>query len=359
MKMRSLALLLLALGVLHGATASAQLTPGWSRVDLDQQSTYYDYYVPGGLAAGAKVPVIVFLHRAGMEPMDYREALQGAADAAGAVLALPRSESHFGWGFTSDAGIINAAVEHLGGVVEINEFRLALAGHGDGVRFALERALDPATAYSAVFGVGASSSSLPAAAELEHLPPVRLYYGANDENRTQYLEPLRAGLEGRGIAVQVEVLAGNGADDLPAAAMAAGFEFLVAQSLGGQITQFGCENGEETICLTGGRFRVSVDWETAEGGTGSGKVADLRSDGSGLFWFFNAKNWELLVKVLDGCDLNQHFWVFMAASTNLEYTLTVEDMLAQTSVVYTNPQGRAAPAINDTSALETCDATAE
>ncbi|HUP25886.1 MAG TPA: hypothetical protein VNB06_23480 [Thermoanaerobaculia bacterium] len=360
MKMRSLALLVLALGVLHGATASAQPSPGWSRVDLDQQSTYYDYYVPGGLAAGA-TPVIVFLHRSGKEPMDYREALQGAADAAGAVLAVPLSQSHFGWGFPGDAGIINAAVEHLHGVVEINELRLALAGHGDGAWFALERALDPATAttYSAVFGIGASSSSLPAAAELEHLPPVRLYYGANDENRNHYLEPLRADLEGRGISVQVEVLAGNGADELPAAAMEAGFEFLVAQSRGGLITEFGCENGEETICLTGGRFRVSVDWETAEGGGGAGKVANLRSDGSGLFWFFNSKNWELLVKVLDGCDLNQHFWVFMAASTNLEYTLTVEDMLAQTSVVYTNPQGRAAPAINDTSALETCDATAE
>lgn len=362
MKLRSvafLALVTLALGTFQVTAATAQPAPGWSRVDLELYSTHYDYYVPSGLASGAKAPVIVFLHRAGLQPSDYRDALQTAADAAGAVLALPLSTSNLGWGFPNDAGIVNAALEDLQGVLTVNEFRIALAGHGDGASFALDRALDPGTAFSAFFGIGTSSSVLPADAELEHLPPVRLLYGEDDPAREANLAALQTALEGRGITVEVDVADNADGDDLPADQIEAGFEFLVAQSRGGLITQYGCENGEETICLTGGRFRVTVDWEAADGNAGAGKVADLRSDGSGLFWFFNPKNWELLVKVLDACAINDHFWVFLAASTNLEYSITVEDLLAQTSVVYTNPQGQAAPAVNDTAALETCGATAE
>ncbi len=38
---------------------------------------------------------------------------------------------------------------------------------------------------------------------------------------------------------------------------------------------------------------------------------------SGLFWFFDDDNWEMLVKVLDGCGTNGHFWVFLAAATDV------------------------------------------
>jgi hypothetical protein len=46
---------------------------------------------------------------------------------------------------------------------------------------------------------------------------------------------------------------------------------------------------------------------------------------SGLFYFFNENNWEMLVKVVDGCAFNNHYWVFAAATTNIEYVLTVTD----------------------------------
>jgi hypothetical protein len=330
---------------------------GWSRIDLEIYSTYFDLYRPSGVDTAVKAPVIVFLHRGGEEPGDYREALQAAADAANAVLALPLATSNFGWGFPNDAGIVNATVESLQDLITVNESRIALAGHGDGASFALDRVLDPGTAFSAFFGIGNNNSLLPAPAELEHLPPVRLLYGEDDPARESTMAALQGALEARGITVETEVVDGADAEALPAASIETGFAFLVAQSRAGLVTQYGCENGEETICLTGGRFRVTVDWESADGNAGAGKVADLRSDGSGLFWFFNPLNWELLVKVLDACAINEHYWVFLAASTNLEYTITVEDLLAQTSVVYTNPQGQAAPAVNDTSALDTCDAS--
>ena len=91
-----------------------------------------------------------------------------------------------------------------------------------------------------------------------------------------------------------------------------------------------------------------------QGETGLAQVVPFGSDDSGLLYFFSPNNWEMLIKVLDGCPLNSHFWVFAAATTNVEYTLRVTD--TETGVVkeYWNPLGNAAPSITDTSAFSTC-----
>ncbi len=123
-----------------------------------------------------------------------------------------------------------------------------------------------------------------------------------------------------------------------------------------------CVATEGILCLgEQGRFRVEVAWNDFQDGSGVGRQAQLeqagsaKSDDSGLFYFFAQDNWELLVKVLDGCDLNDHFWVFSAAMTNVEYTLTVTDKVSGVVKTYTNPLGSAAAALNDTNAFATCD----
>ena len=73
-----------------------------------------------------------------------------------------------------------------------------------------------------------------------------------------------------------------------------------------------------------------------------------------MFYFFNPDNWEMLVKVLDGCAINDHFWVFHAATTNVEYTLTVTDTVVGTTEVYGNGLGTPAPTILVTEAFATC-----
>ena len=77
-------------------------------------------------------------------------------------------------------------------------------------------------------------------------------------------------------------------------------------------------------------------------------------DDSGLFYFFSLKNWEVLVKVLDGCDITGHFWVFAASATDVGYTLSVTDTANGTVKEYRNPIGQIAPALTDTSAFATC-----
>jgi PKD repeat protein len=110
------------------------------------------------------------------------------------------------------------------------------------------------------------------------------------------------------------------------------------------------------LCLNGDRMRVEVEWRDFDGERGIGQVVPvpIESEDSGLFWFFKANNWEMLVKVVDGCSFNQHFWVFAAATTNVEYTLRVTDTLTGVEKEYRNPLGTAAPAITDTMALATC-----
>jgi hypothetical protein len=99
---------------------------------------------------------------------------------------------------------------------------------------------------------------------------------------------------------------------------------------------------------------VEVEWRDFQGNVGMGQVVPFGSDDSGLFYFFGADNWEMLVKVLRGCGLNQHYWVFAAATTNVEYTLTVTDTATGKRQSYENPLGERAPAITDTSAFATC-----
>ena len=120
----------------------------------------------------------------------------------------------------------------------------------------------------------------------------------------------------------------------------------------------GCTPSETRLCLTGERFAVTVAWRDAEGATGSAQLVPHGSDDSGLLWFFEPDNWEMLVKVLDGCGINDRFWVFAAATTDVEYTLRVEDTASGEVRDYFNPLGTASPALADTDAFATCGAAA-
>lgn len=115
-----------------------------------------------------------------------------------------------------------------------------------------------------------------------------------------------------------------------------------------------CRDTSTVLCVNEERFAVTIEWRDFNGLTGSGRVVDAQSDDSGIFWFFDSENWEVLVKVLDGCATNGHFWVFAAATTNVEYTLRVEDALTGQVVSYFNPLGTSAAAVTDTTALDSC-----
>ncbi len=115
-----------------------------------------------------------------------------------------------------------------------------------------------------------------------------------------------------------------------------------------------CVADANHLCLTGGRFRVSLSWRTDTGATGLGTGVSLGED-AGMFWFFSANNPEVFVKVLDACfDPFQHFWVFAAGLTNVETSLRVVDTATGQSRSYDRPLGTLYEAVSDTRAFSTC-----
>lgn len=99
------------------------------------------------------------------------------------------------------------------------------------------------------------------------------------------------------------------------------------------------------------RFELSVEWTDFDGNTGYGVPALPEGGDSAIFYFFDADNWELLAKVLDGCAVNGHYWVFASASTDVEYVFEVRDLETGERSRYVSPLGVASEAITDTTAL--------
>lgn len=114
-----------------------------------------------------------------------------------------------------------------------------------------------------------------------------------------------------------------------------------------------CQPSATTLCLNGGRFRVEADWDTGQGAQGAGQAVELTAD-TGLFWFFDPDNIESVVKVLDGCALNQRYWVFAGGLTNVRTEITITDTATGEVETYINPQGTAFLPIQDTDAFATC-----
>ena len=116
-----------------------------------------------------------------------------------------------------------------------------------------------------------------------------------------------------------------------------------------------CVDDEFTLCLHDNRFRVTVDFRRPSDSTPQHAHRIPFTERAGMFWFFNEANIEMLIKVQNACvEPFNRYWVFFAATTNVEFTLTVVDTQAQMAKVYTNPQGMAALPIQDTGAFATC-----
>ena len=86
------------------------------------------------------------------------------------------------------------------------------------------------------------------------------------------------------------------------------------------------------------RFLVEVEWQGFDGTVGDGHGQTISED-TASFWFFGASNLELVIKVLDGSDINGHFWVFFGSLTNVAFDLTVTDLVTGASRTWSNPGG--------------------
>jgi hypothetical protein len=73
----------------------------------------------------------------------------------------------------------------------------------------------------------------------------------------------------------------------------------------------------------------------------------------GDFWFFGAASTDLVIDLIDACDVNGHYCVCYGATTTVDDELTVVDTVNGTTRTYSDPAA-AAPFL-DTTAFDTCE----
>jgi pimeloyl-ACP methyl ester carboxylesterase len=328
--------------------AFAQVPSGWRRIDIPTTGSYLLRYVPAALDTTRPVPVVLFFHGSNGSPEDYQSFVFPAADKAGCVVVMPKSASSAGWGTGNDAQTVTEALRLVRAEMPVDDQRVAVAGHSAGGAWAYLVAYG-SSSYSAVFTLSAPFYTVSTLADSHYKPPIRMYYGTTDPNYTAARPSLEAQWGRLGVSWEEDVQTGFGHNTWPAGSMADGFQFLVGKSR----AAVGCVADATHLCLQKGRFRVEASWD-ANGASGKGQTVPGASPDSGLLWFFSPDNWELMVKVLDGCAVNGRYWVFAAGTTDVHYVLTVTDTLTGGTARYENPAGRAAAAVTDAGAFQTC-----
>ncbi len=345
-KLRCLLCLICALA----APAFGQPGSGWSRVDVPATGSYFWRYVPQSLDTSRPAPLVLFFHGAGSTPDVYQNFVRDAAETAGCVLALPKS-SGLSWENGTDEQTVTETLRLVRAGLPVDDRRIGLAGHSAGGAWAYLLAY-AGSIYSGVFSLSAPWYPVSALADPAYKPPIHMYYGTLDPNYSAARPQLEAQWSRLGVAWEEDVQPGFNHNTWPVGSMAAGLQFLVAHPRPDAAAS-GCVAGATALCLNRGRFRVEVAWD-ADGTSGPGRAVPAAAADSGLFWFFALDNWELLVKVIDGCALNGHYWVFSAATTDVHYVLTATDTVTGRVMRYENPAGKAAAATTDTGAFATC-----
>ena len=133
-------------------------------------------------------------------------------------------------------------------------------------------------------------------------------------------------------------------------------EALTLTSTGGAISfvdaqPASCTPTSHTLCLNQGRFAVTASFTSAPQGLPvQARAVPLTAD-TGYFWFFDPANVELVVKVLDGCAVNGHSWVFAGGLTNVNVLLQVIDTRTGTMQAYSNALGSPFQPVQDSSAF--------
>lgn len=110
---------------------------------------------------------------------------------------------------------------------------------------------------------------------------------------------------------------------------------------------------ESSLLFQNNRFRVRAIWDSPEFGPNEAQAVQLTQD-SGYFWFSDPNNVELVAKVLNGCGVNNRYWVFLAGLTNVGVTVTVDDTLTGETQSYTNALGQPFLPVQDTDAFAGC-----
>jgi hypothetical protein len=114
-----------------------------------------------------------------------------------------------------------------------------------------------------------------------------------------------------------------------------------------------CEPGPNTLCLQNGRFQVEANQTSADGILGIGSAISYDAI-TGAFAFGESDASEFALKIINACEINDHFWVFTGTSHDLAFQLQITDTQTDQVRRYIGSPISPADAIVDTLAFATC-----
>jgi len=143
-----------------------------------------------------------------------------------------------------------------------------------------------------------------------------------------------------GVVTEFPVTPGSGPNEITAGPDGGlWFSEFHGNRIGHVSLRLSCGGDPSALCLNGARFEARISWSVPSQGTsGQGHPMTLTAD-TGAYWFFTSNNIEVVVKVVDGRAYNGKYWVFVGALTDVQYTLTVRDVVTGVVKTYTHPAG--------------------
>lgn len=112
-----------------------------------------------------------------------------------------------------------------------------------------------------------------------------------------------------------------------------------------------CHADSVTLCLGQGRFEVRGRVHDQNGFEGPVAWRSLTPD-SGIGHFYDPANIEVVVKLIDGCAINGHIWLFAAGLTNQGVEILVRDLVTGAQRLYVNSVGAPFEPIQDTGSID-------
>lgn len=208
-----------------GAHPAAAQAPGWMTFDLGG-GRYARRYLPASVRTCDPLPLVMFLHGAGGTPEAYEPQLEAHAESLGLVLLLPAA-SGAGWS-DADTPTLNGALDAIDAELLLDGTRTYVAGHSAGAAWAYILGYG-SPGIAAIFSMSAPFYAVGGVADPSYVPPIHMYYGADDPN---YTGGSAAALEAQwtrlGATYETDVQVGFGHSTWPPSSVLAGLTFLLA-----------------------------------------------------------------------------------------------------------------------------------
>ena len=117
--------------------------------------------------------------------------------------------------------------------------------------------------------------------------------------------------------------------------------FVVSLMLAPACSTASCLPSDTVVCLLDGRFAAEVEWiDPSDLSVHSAHMVPILGVNEAYAWFLDGSEVELFFEMFDGRSVNDHFWVFAASLTDLEYTLRITDSATGAQREFHNPSGR-------------------